>query len=157
LLKATGYAALGTLAVAFVALNVLAWSGSLVEEDTPASRNETTVAQPPPAPASTRRSVARPKRRTIARNRQPQPAAKRPSSTTIVLSATRGDCWVEVRDGSPSGEALYTGTLATGASLTFARPKLWVRLGAAANVDLVVNGEPSAVPPGTVELVVPDA
>lgn len=74
----------------------------------------------------------------------------------LTITATRGDCWVEVRAGSATGEAHYAGTLASGSSLRFNRPKLWLRLGAASNVDVVVNGEPSTVPPGTVELTLPD-
>jgi uncharacterized protein DUF4115 len=75
----------------------------------------------------------------------------------LTITATRGDCWVEVRAGSATGEALYAGTLTSGRSLRFNRPKLWMRLGAASNVDVVVNGEQSTVPPGTVELTLPDA
>jgi uncharacterized protein DUF4115 len=151
LVKPVGYGFLATLVLALLALNVLAWSGRIVDEEPPAPRSETTVpAERPPRPATP------PETRTMARTPRAKPAP-RPIGTTVLLTATRGDCWVEVRDGSSSGKALYTGTLAAGNSLRFKRPKLWVRLGAAANVDLLVNGRPASVPPGTVELVVPDA
>jgi hypothetical protein len=156
LLKQLAYSLLATLVLALVGLNVLVWSGRLVEEDAPAPGNETTVAaEPPPAPTSAGPPDAQPRQRTVVRKLRTKP--QRPSGTTVLLTASRGDCWVEVRDGSPSGKALYIGTLATGNSLRFNRPKLWLRLGAASHVDLVVNGRPSTVPPGTVEFAVPDA
>jgi hypothetical protein len=139
------------LALALLVLNVLAFSGALVDEET------ATPSAPQPPPAET--DLAQPPERTrdepIARRRPERPRA--PIGPTLILSATRGDCWVEVRAGSATGQALYAGTLTTGRSLRFNRPKLWLRLGAASNVDIVVNGRPSSVPPGTVELTVPDA
>jgi hypothetical protein len=141
------------LLLALLVLNVLAFSGALVDDETATP----SAPQPTPPPAET--DLARPPDRTrdepIARRRPERP--RTPIGPTLILSATRGDCWVEVRAGSATGEALYAGTLTTGRSLRFNRPKLWLRLGAASNVDIVVNGRPSSVPPGTVELTVPDA
>ena len=152
MLRRFGLGLLVVLVLALLVLNVLAFSGALVDEET---ATPTVPAQPAPPPAET--DLARPsdsgRHEQIAR-RRPKPA---PAGPTLILSAARGDCWVEVRAGSASGEALYAGTLATGRSLRFNRPKLWLRLGAASNVDIVVNGRPSSVPPGTVELTVPDA
>jgi hypothetical protein len=37
------------------------------------------------------------------------------------------------------------------------RQECGLRLGAASNVDIEVNGRPAAIPHGTVELVLPDA
>jgi hypothetical protein len=34
---------------------------------------------------------------------------------------------------------------------------VWLRLGAASNVDIEINGRPSTIPPGTVDLVLPVA
>jgi uncharacterized protein DUF4115 len=151
-LRRIGLGVLVLLVLALLVLNVLAFSGALVDEET---ATPTVPAQPVPPPAET--GLAQPsgsgRDEQIAR-RRPKPAPARP---TLILSAARGDCWVEVRAGSPSGEALYAGTLATGRSLRFNRPKLWLRLGAASNVDVIVNGRPSSVPSGTVELTVPDA
>lgn len=157
-LNRLAFGVLAAVVLALVVLNVLALSGRLVDEDSPARTNEATVAvEPPPAPTPTAPPAAEPGRRTIAgRKRSAKPGGPRSSVTAVVLTATRGDCWVEVRAGSSTGEALYTGTLTAGDSLRFKRPKLWLRLGAASNVDLVVNGRPSRVPPGTVEFVVPD-
>lgn len=146
-LVVSAYVVLGGAALALVVLNVLAWSGGLVD-DSPAtqttSRGQEPAAQPPPPPSPNPEPVVR-------RPKRPAP----PPETSLTISATRGDCWVEVRVGSATGEVLYAGTLATGRTLRFSREKVWLRLGAASNVDIVVNGRPSTVPPGTVELVLP--
>lgn len=155
MLRRFGLGLLLLFVLALVALNVLAFSGAFVDEET---ATPTLPAEPPPPPAEP--DLARPADRgreeQIARRRTERPRA-RVVGPTLILSATRGDCWVEVRAGSATGQALYAGTLTTGRSLRFNRPKLWLRLGAASNVDIVVNGRPSSVPPGTVELTVPDA
>jgi hypothetical protein len=146
MLRRFGLGLLVLLVLALLALNVLVFSGALVDAE-PA---------PPPAESDLARPSDRGREEQIARRRTERPRA-RAVGPTLILSATRGDCWVEVRAGSATGRALYAGTLTTGRSLRFNRPKLWLRLGAASNVDIVVNGRPSSVPPGTVELTVPDA
>jgi hypothetical protein len=151
-----GLGLLALLVLALLVLNVLAFSGALVDEEgaTPQERVPTQPA-PPPAESDLARPPDRDRDEQIARRR---PEKKpRPTGPTLILSATRGDCWVEVRASSAAGEALYSGTLTTGRTLRFNRPKLWLRLGAASNVDIVVNGRQSSVPPGTVELTLPDA
>jgi Domain of unknown function (DUF4115) len=151
-LRRFGLGLLVLLVVALLVLNVLAFSGALVDDET---ATPTVPAEPAPPPAES--DLARPPDRgrdeQIARRR----SRARSVGPTLMLSATRGDCWVEVRADSATGPALYAGTLTTGRSLRFNRPKLWLRLGAASNVDIVVNGRPSSIPPGTVELTVPDA
>jgi Domain of unknown function (DUF4115) len=153
-LRRFGLGLLMLLVLALVALNVLAFSGALMDEET-----ATPIVPAEPAPTA-EADLARPPERgreeQIARRRTERPKARAVRST-LILSATRGDCWVEVRAGSATGQALYAGTLTTGRSLRFNRPRLWLRLGAASNVDIVVNGRPSSVPPGTVELTLPDA
>lgn len=147
---------LGMLAIVVLGLftvNVLVWRGRLVEEEPPprepaASRPETTPAPPPPP------RTVRPPARTVV---EPKPRPREQREVTIMVSATRGDCWVEARAGSANGTVLYTGVLASGRSLRFNRPRLWLRLGAASNVDVLVNGREPNVPPGTVELTLPAA
>lgn len=153
MLTTTGYVVLGAVALALVALNVFAWTGGLAEDAEPepatAPQEQPASKRPPPpspedhpAPQSIDRSPV---------TRRPQPVAV----TTLTITATRGDCWVEVRAGSSSGIVLYAATLATGDTLRFRRSRLWLRLGAASNVDVVLDGEPAAIPPGTVELLLP--
>lgn len=149
-LTTTGYVVLGAAALALVVLNVLAWTGRFVEdtEPEPAPQGQAASERPPrPSPQyqPEPQSIDRP------RARRPQPV----TVTTLTITATRGDCWVEVRSGSSSGTVLYAATLASGDTLRFRRNRLWLRLGAASNVDVVLDGEPATIPPGTVELLLP--
>jgi hypothetical protein len=85
----------------------------------------------------------------------PSNDAARPTSARLVLTAIRGDSWLLVRAGSATGELLYEGTLAPGRTLRFVRKRLWLRIGAPANLDVRLNGEPAkGFPRSTAELVV---
>lgn len=59
------------------------------------------------------------------------------------------------RNGSSTGPVLYEGLLQQGASTRLKAKRLWLSLGAAANVDVVIDGKPEELPGGTVEVVVP--
>ena len=61
-----------------------------------------------------------------------------PSHVALVLRASRGDSWISVR--SATGRLLAERTLAAGTALHVRGTALWIRLGAAANVDLSTNG-----------------
>jgi transcriptional regulator with XRE-family HTH domain len=75
---------------------------------------------------------------------KPDPPAPKPSNergpTTLALAAVRGDSWVEARSGSADGSLLYRGNLVQGRSIRLSAPRLWVRIGAASNLDLTLNG-----------------
>jgi len=73
---------------------------------------------------------------------EPAVASPEKARPELVLKAARGDCWLEVRAGSKSGELLFFGTLARGKSLPFRRNRLWLAFGAGSNLDVTVNGEP---------------
>jgi Domain of unknown function (DUF4115) len=142
--------AFGVLVLAVLAaalLNVLVWQGYFVDDEGSATppRRAATREQPPPAPppppAITRRS--------------PVPPPVTPAISTIVLTASRGDCWVLARDSSSAGPVLYEGLLQEGSSTRLKAKRLWLSLGAAANVDLLIDGKPEELPGGTVEVVVP--
>jgi hypothetical protein len=81
----------------------------------------------------------------------PPPAATR---VELLLTASRGDTWLLVRAGSANGGVVFQGTLAKGHTLTFSRKVLWVRFGAAANLDARLNGRPLRLPTGTVSVVI---
>ena len=149
-----GLGLLALLALAFVALNALAWAGALIDENAATPQQPTAVAP----------QVAEPATEPIAQRRQLRPVSSKKAGSkakraavALKLAATRGDCWVEVRAGSATGQTLFSGALTIGKTLRFDRPRLWLRLGAASNLDIMVNGRPLAVPSGTVELTVPDA
>jgi hypothetical protein len=73
----------------------------------------------------------------------------------FAVSATRGDSWVMVRAGSIRGRVLFAGNLAKGRTLRLERAKLWVRLGAATNLDVSVNGSrPDVAMYGTLDALV---
>jgi cytoskeletal protein RodZ len=70
-------------------------------------------------------------------------AAPKSRTGRLVLTASRGDCWVIVRDGSPAGRVLYENTLRQGSSLRLTvRHPLWMRVGAAFNLDAQLDGRP---------------
>jgi hypothetical protein len=78
-----------------------------------------------------------------------------PIVPTILLVAARGASWAAVRSGSAAGPTLYEGVLEPGASVRFRADRVWLRLGAAANVDVTLNGDAVPVPQGTVDLLLP--
>ena len=84
------------------------------------------------------------------------PVQARPSASLVVLTAARGDSWVEVHVGSASGKALYAGTLTQGNRVHYRKSRLWIRLGRSSNLDATVDGKPATLPLGTASVVVQD-
>jgi hypothetical protein len=119
-------------AVAIAVLAIIAWGGR--------GSHRT-----PPAP--TRHAVSAPRPRPLGMDAPPlvaslaaaAPAAK-PQTPRVSIVAAGGNCWVSAHAGSATGPLLYEGTLPRGASLSFRRPRLWVRLGAPASVVVKLNG-----------------
>lgn len=106
---------------------------------TVAATSRTSSTSPPAPPPSHHSKVL------AARHTQPaRPAAQHVVAQTLVISAARGDCWVQVRRGDAGGALVYEGTLHQGGALRFGAAKLWVRLGAPAAVDVTRAGR--AVP-----------
>lgn len=70
------------------------------------------------------------------------PPAKRAGFThqKLVLTAARGDCWLEARVSSATGKLLFAGTLEQGRSIRLTRSRLWVAFGAGANLEVTLNG-----------------
>jgi len=64
----------------------------------------------------------------------------------LVLGATGGDVWLDVRAGSATGKVLFQSTLAQGRHLRFARRRLWVRVGAPWNLTLAAAGKRLPMP-----------
>ena len=111
-----------------------------------------------------------PTRRTVHSNTMPRtaaPALPQHRSTSVpparispakasrfVLTAARGPCYLQIRAGSANGRTLFEGVLARGASLRFSGARVWLRAGAAGNVDVAVNGTAlQNFPQGTVDVV----
>ena len=72
---------------------------------------------------------------------QSRPAAPSPRVARIVLSAARGDCWLQVRSGSETGRILYEQILARGSSTSFAGRGFWIRIGAPSSLSVTLNGK----------------
>jgi hypothetical protein len=69
-----------------------------------------------------------------------QPAAARLPVSHLVLTASRGECWLAVHAGSAAGPLLYQGILARGRSLEFFRRWLWIRIGDPSSLSVTLNG-----------------
>jgi hypothetical protein len=120
-------AAWGLGIAAAIAAVPLAWTSGGSHRNVP-------VATPAPLRVVHRaRPVVRPTRHATAPVKRTAPS--------ILLAATRGDCWLLVRAGSARGPLLYEGILAAGRKLVFARRFLYVRAGASWNLDLRLNGK----------------
>jgi hypothetical protein len=89
------------------------------------------------------------------------PPATKPDQTVVhrtvqprvQIVATRGDCWLSAREGSPSGPPLVERVLHTGETVTLRGRKIWLELGAAGNVDVSVDGKARTIPTGTTNVV----
>lgn len=84
-----------------------------------------------------------------------EPAESSTSATlaTVVVTASRGDCWISARLGSENGRVLDERLLAQGESVTLHGARVWISIGAAANVDVTVNGQEREIQSGTVAVV----
>jgi hypothetical protein len=102
------------------------------------------VAAPPapePAPGAAPASSAPPAPSAPAPAPVPPLAPVAAGPRPIAVRAVRGESWVLVRAGSANGRKLYEGILGEGKARTFSRQRVWVRLGNAAAVDLLVGGK----------------
>ena len=65
-----------------------------------------------------------------------------PKHAKLILSATGGDCWLQVRSRSATGKLLYEGTLQSGQTQKFTDDKrLWLQLGNPVYLKGTLNGE----------------
>ncbi|HWN20891.1 MAG TPA: hypothetical protein VNP93_02865 [Gaiellaceae bacterium] len=76
-----------------------------------------------------------------------------PELVTVVVRATRGDCWLSARAGSETGRVLDERLLVQGESVRLRARRVWLSLGASSNVDVLVDQELRPVPGGTVAIV----
>lgn len=61
--------------------------------------------------------------------------------TTIVVTGSRGDSWVEARAGSAKGKSLFAGVVSPGQTVRVTAPIVWITIGDAGNLDVRVNGK----------------
>ncbi len=135
---------LATLATLFFLLFVLVLVG-VVPVDSGADR---------PLSRGTPEETAAPLPRVSTTTEQPRSTATRAAPAaqrvTVVVTATRGDCWLLARAGSEKGRTLEEGVLTRGSSTTLRARRIWLSLGASGNVDVTVNGKRSEIATGTV-------
>jgi hypothetical protein len=142
-------ATFGLLAVAGCALAVLTglvMTGHLAGEPTESAS---------PTPTSTTSSRGKRLPPPPAKRVTPtQAAATQPSQAVvrITISASRGDCWILARRGSETGPILSQELVPQGQKITLRGSHIWLELGAAANVDIAVNGRARTVPAGTTSM-----
>jgi cytoskeleton protein RodZ len=80
------------------------------------------------------------------------------TKTRLTLSATGGDCWLQVRSRSATGKLLYEGTLQAGQTQRFVDDKrLWLQLGNPVYLSGKLNGNPVDNLPGRPAIVVATA
>jgi transcriptional regulator with XRE-family HTH domain len=99
----------------------------------------TQQASPPPEPPVA--AVAG--RKHVVVSPTPSP---RDATTTLVLRAAAGRCWIEADAGFRGGERLYYSTLEQGRSLRLARNRIWLRIGAPVVLTATLNGKRVALP-----------
>ena len=123
-----------SVGVVVVAINVTVAAFRLGDSDTPRPHRVKTAVKALPAEPAVEPAAPRARTRPLAR------------VNVFAVTATRGDSWLAIRSRSARGRLLYEDTLEQGATLRFRAARLWIRFGAAANVDLRVNGEHMVLP-----------
>jgi cytoskeleton protein RodZ len=87
-----------------------------------------------------------------------QPAASAPHTTKpavrLIVSAKRGNCWLEVHSGSVTGRIVFQGTLERGQRKLFTGRKLWITLDRPENLRTILNGHTRILPGGGVKTLV---
>ena len=120
----------GIVAVTVLVVVGLAGIGSGSPEESPlvdTSSGTTTAQDTTSGPATT--------------GQEPAGQGRPPAKARLVLTAVRGECWVQVRANGVNGRLLYEGTLEVGQTQRFVRhQRLWLELGAPANLDAKLNG-----------------
>jgi hypothetical protein len=86
------------------------------------------------------------------------PAVVKPPVTTIpvrlIVTAKRGNCWLEVHSGSATGRILFQGTLERGQRKLFSGRKLWITLDRPENLSTILNGRSRVLPAGGVKTLI---
>jgi len=75
-------------------------------------------------------------------------------ATRLMVSASRGNCWLEVHSGSATGGILFQGTLERGQRKYFTGRKLWITLDRPENLITTLNGRTRMLPGSGVKTLV---
>lgn len=153
-----GLLALATLALFGFFVALVAGAIPVGDPSAPADSGLLEAPQTEPADEPATTAVTRRVRRTTpaptsSSSTQEATNTTAPSLATVVVTASRGDCWISARLGSETGRVLEERLLAQGESVTLRGARVWMSIGAAANVDVTVNGEDRELQSGTVAVV----
>jgi cytoskeletal protein RodZ len=83
--------------------------------------------------------------------------ARRPVTTRairLIVTAKRGNCWLEVHSGSATGRIIFQGTLERGQRKLFSGQTLWITLDRPENLGTVLNGHSRILPGGGVKTLI---
>jgi Domain of unknown function (DUF4115) len=132
-----GVAPLLVVALVYALLDVMAGRGESDSTRQPEPRVTSSVEASDESEAST----------SEASTNEERPAVRpRQRRANLVITAGLGGSWVEAHSGSQTGPLLFRGTVTPGRRLRLAaEERIWVRLGAASNLSLAVNGRPAPI------------
>ena len=89
---------------------------------------------------------------------QTSAVAKAPAAPTntvrFIVTAKRGNCWLEVHSGTATGRILFQGTLERSQRKLFTGRKLWITLDRPENLNTILNGHTRLLPGGGVKTLV---
>ena len=151
--------ALVTLALFGFFVALVAGAIPVGEPGPPADTGALPASETEPAGESTATTVTKRVRRTTpapattSTTTTPAETTTPPALATVIVTAARGDCWISARLGSETGRVLDERILAQGESVTLRGARVWLSIGAAANVDVTVNGQDREIQSGTVAVV----
>jgi hypothetical protein len=74
------------------------------------------------------------------------PVVKPRPLPTFAVTTARGGSWLQIRSGTFRGRTLFDGVLPVGKTLRLRSQRLWIRFGAAANVELAIDGRRARLP-----------
>jgi Helix-turn-helix domain len=114
------------------ALVIVAWTRGEPQKKEPVGLGSTPAQKTP----------ATPKTRTTA------------NTVRLIVTAKRGNCWLEVHSGSATGRILFQGTLERGQRKLFTGRKLWITLDRPENLSTILNGRTRLLSGGGVKTLI---
>ena len=76
------------------------------------------------------------------------------NAVRLIVTAKRGNCWLEVHSGSATGRILFQGTLERTQKKLFTGRKLWITLDRPENLGTILNGHTRLLPGGGVKTLI---
>jgi hypothetical protein len=113
------------------ALVIIAWTRGEPEANTPAGLGSGTE------------TTAKPKQPVVPSN-----------LVRLIVTAKRGNCWLQVHSSSATGRILFQGTLERGQRKLFTARRLWITLDRPENLSTILNGRTRLLPVGGVKTLI---